>query len=206
MIIFAMSISNEKGLIMQIKSQEDDGSGSGNSFDYETTKDPRTEEQIYCDELFTHAPDAIKCCKTPIAMISEKDEEECKATFRKPGIPDCYLNSCYYKKLGITRFLIDPEIRPEFIPEGLMQSFLLSVNETDGIWEPVVRRSVNRCFDDLTGYAEGYECFEKIPKMIYEVGFCMHKENFLRCPSWTENPDLKEACDATIKFIKECLF
>jgi hypothetical protein len=133
-------------------------------------------------------------------VYNEEINFECKNEF--PIDADCKQISCHMKKVGITKFVIDPYIRPNFDPEALIQAFLSSVLQTDGVWEPVVRRSVNRCFDDFTGAVDGFICDQTMPAILLEVIVCTYKENFLRCPTW--NPDKLEICEFTQDFVSKC--
>jgi hypothetical protein len=108
--------------------------------------------------------------------------------------------SCVLRKMEVTIFMIDPDVRPNVNPEGLIQNLLLYATE---MWEPIVRISVNRCFDDLEGTVEQFYCGDTIPMLLLDLIVCIHKENLLNCPTY--NPNNLTVCEPTYSFVKECI-
>jgi hypothetical protein len=182
-------------------------------FETEIVITPKTTYQVYsddpvvirCRELEKKAVRPFKfCCELPMWEINNEVVEACiKKNLKKCDLNDrCCLFPCYYKELGLTQFIIDPFVRPNFNPEAVIQMYLYNMRdrEMDGIWEPIIRRSVNRCFDDFEGAAEGYRCNETIPKILDEVKYCAIKEQFLACPDYSKD----DQCSYNLEYMREC--
>jgi hypothetical protein len=103
------------------------------------------------------------------------------------------------KSVLVLKFSGDEKTKPEVDPQGLVYSFLLSVGN-DTSWEPIVKSSTQRCYDDNYGSVEGYQC-DVIPLSLFEIINCCLKENYLKCPVY--NPYRLSECQATRQFIEE---
>lgn len=104
------------------------------------------------------------------------------------------------KKLEVLTFSIETNQLLEIHQEGIEKSFLLSVdNETS--WEPIIKSSTRRCYDDHYGTTDGYQC-GVIPNSLSNVINCCYKENFLKCPNY--NPNRISECKETYEFVELC--
>lgn len=68
----------------------------------------------------------------------------------------------------------------EIHSDKITAAFLLDVNN-DTRWQPVVNRSVERCYNDFVGHTDTYQC-EVIPRSLYDIADCTYAQNFLQCP------------------------
>lgn len=165
--------------------------------------DWRDPTEVMCEQMKEKIVDDLQtCCKTPKLAIQGEWYDQCLEINK--GRPPCHILSCVMEKSKVIQFIIHPEVRPTFLPEGLIESFMLSVNETRENWQPVVRRSVNRCYEDFEGSEDGYDCDETSPKIIFDVAYCTMKELFLKCPNF--NPDRIENCPITYQWVEQCWY
>jgi hypothetical protein len=144
------------------------------------------------------------CCKYPTLVIWKHQLDDC-VNFCEDSKEDgdkhtCCIKICILKELGVLLFSTDPNMKPQVDHKGLSYSFLLSVGN-DTSWEPIIRSSTSRCFDDRFGFTDGYQC-DVIPLSLFEVITCCYKENFLKCPNY--NPKRVSGCKATYEFIELC--
>jgi hypothetical protein len=192
--------------LIQSKSDDEEGSGSGET---ETTTRVYSDDPTVrrCHELDGKVVKPFtKCCQIPRISLPNEVYDACVETFEHEKCTDsenCCLTVCVYKKIEIIKFIVDAQIRPDFYPEGMIQNLLYTVRENgmDEVWEPVVRRAVNRCFDDFEGAVEGYYCNQTIPKLMSEVGYCCYKELFMNCPNYN-NQDAQ--CSINLEYMREC--
>jgi hypothetical protein len=204
--------------LTQVNGNEEEENGSGSEGTETTTEaddapfeydDPAV---IRCRELERKMIKPFTaCCPIPTLAINHDDYEACleleteNGTTLDDDIRFCLSASCFYKKMGMIMFNIDPFIRPDFHAEGMIQSLLYSMRkrEMDGTWEPIARRAVNRCFDDFEGAVEGFYCNETIPNMLNEVAYCNYKELFLSCPEYSKR---YKRCSYNLEYMRECWF
>jgi len=125
--------------------------------------------------------------------------DECKDECNNNS-DECCNHRCIIKKIGFATYPEDPT-QPDMIePEGLVYSFMLSV-DNDTTWEPVIRNSVKRCYDDNNGVSTDLVC--NFPMELWvNIVTCSFWENFLRCPNF--NPNGTAECETTIQFLTEC--
>lgn len=142
------------------------------------------------------------CCKYPDLVMEVETAEKCHDYCRDIGKrrDQCCLLVCILKDLEILKFSDGSSAKPEVNPEGLVNSFLSSV-ENDKRWEPIVRSSSQRCSADLKGSVEGFEC-EVIPNELGKIIDCCSTENYLKCPNY--NPKGRSECQATREYVEEC--
>jgi hypothetical protein len=135
-------------------------------------------------------------------VIMEYQVKSCQNDCPGSRIYDhCCLKICVYTQSGILKFSTDPNVAPELESNGFVASFMLSV-DNDTAWEPIVKASTSRCFDDNIGTNDGFEC-EIIPKSLKRVIECTYKENFLKCPNY--NPSHISECKETYEYWEMCL-
>lgn len=143
-----------------------------------------------------------KCCEIPTLMVDGITTDECEQDCNGNNGTCCTL-VCLLKKMNVLRFSTDPNLPPEIESAGLIESFLLSVKDSD-LWRPVVTSSTNRCYNDNIGNFHGYYYCKIIPNSLFSVIGCCYKENYLKCPTW--NPGNDDRCDATRQFVEECAY
>lgn len=138
------------------------------------------------------------CCKTPELSINSSVVDEC--TTECESDPDmCCIRICILRRVNFLQFSTDPNVMPQINQNALLKLYMDSVDD-DPAWEPIVRSSTNRCFDDMHGIVNNFTC-GVIPDNVPLINFCCYKENFLKCPYLQKN----QACDACVAFIKECI-
>lgn len=103
--------------------------------------------------------------------------------------------------IGMFRYSTDPNILPEIDPEGIIRAFLLSV-DNDPIWEPIIRSSTMRCYQDDIGTSAGVFDCGVIPQSFWTVALCAMKENYLKCPNFNANNT--KGCDESYQYMQEC--
>lgn len=107
---------------------------------------------------------------------------------------------CLYEKLGVLLFSTDPNVKPQVSLDALIASFLNSVGN-NRLWEPIIKKAFNRCFDDRFGTSDGYLC-DVIPSSLESVICCTYKETFLKCPNY--NPNGISSCKETREYLEMC--
>jgi hypothetical protein len=142
------------------------------------------------------------CCKYPeLVMPLEIDEQcqaECKIKFSE--FTNCCYLVCVLREVGFLRFSTDPNMMPIPDVQGVIKSYMYSV-EDDPTWEPVIKSSASRCFEDSHGIDNEYDC-SVVPKSLQYMVQCSFIENFLKCPVW--NPKKINECAAAYKYVSEC--
>lgn len=73
---------------------------------------------------------------------------------------------------------------------------------SDSVWEPVVSKSTQRCYDDFNGVSKDLYCNAPM-NFLYDIVNCVYKENFLRYPNY--NPSGLTGCEAARQYIDECM-
>lgn len=191
----------------------DDGSGTTNHFDGQTIDDggitytQKTTEDPHitkCKYLNSIRANYTICCKYPGLVLWRYQYEECGVECaeaeKNPDDRGCCMLVCCFKKIGVLKFPDDPKQPAKIDPEGFVYSFLLSVGN-DTAWEPVIRKSTRRCYDDNNGVSTGDIC--NVPFIFLEnIVTCAYKENFLRCPVF--NPHRLPQCETSRQFVDEC--
>lgn len=134
-----------------------------------------------------------------------KDECEKKGEVFDPDnsnsseIAHCCQRPCLLAKSGILIFSNDPNIKPFLDKEGIIVAFLMSV-KNNTIWEPIIRSSVGRCYEDFQSTTYGYYC-NTIPFTLEQIISCCYKQTFLKCPDY----DMKRrGCKETFDFVQDC--
>jgi hypothetical protein len=190
--------------LVQASNEEE---GSGNEIVTITTTPVYSDDSTVrrCQELEQKLVRPFRhCCKLPPWGITNEAYDACAEELEtKCNIEEsCCSVPCYFKRMGIAKFIEDPYIRPNFDPGALIQMFLYFIRKSgmDAIWEPIARRSVNRCFDDLEGAVEGFYCNQTIPEIAYEVLTCSIKEQFLSCPDFSND----DQCKYNLEYMREC--
>lgn len=145
------------------------------------------------------------CCKIPAFYTTAESLEMCGNKCYNETYPDtlgCCRDICILTEIGFLIYSTDPNVMPQTDPRGLVYAYMLSVNN-DPVWEPVVRSSVTRCFDDARGLEEdsGYHC-GVIPFSLAIIHYCSILELFSKCPYW--NPEELSECDKMREWIREC--
>lgn len=132
---------------------------------------------------------------------SEHCEKECGERVKEPS--NCCMQVCLYGATGILLYSTDPNILPAVNLKALEDSFLLSVEpELVESWRPVVRTSLNRCYDDMFGVHNKQRC-DVIPSSLFSVIACTAIENILKCPNY--NPYNLESCEYEYEFYERCM-
>lgn len=134
-------------------------------------------------------------------MMTEKDSNEClNICVDSDGREDpCCKPKCCLKKLGILVFPGNSSA-PIVDPSRISYSFRLSVNH-DVDWQPVVNKSVQRCYDHVVSTSVEFDVVTciGIPSALNRIIDCSHKENFLKCPKWNQDD---ENCVPVYKYIE----
>lgn len=112
----------------------------------------------------------------------------------------CCYRICILREVGFLLFSTDPNIMPQTNVQGVINIYMTSV-QNDPAWEPIIRSSVNRCFDEANAFEFTYEC-GVIPSSLKFIYECCFIEQFLKCPYW--NPDKREECPVIYKYNEEC--
>jgi hypothetical protein len=142
----------------------------------------------------------IDCCKSPDLTALSWQVDYCYDDLCKNNTDECCAFICLFKLLGFAQFPEDRNEPAVLDPEGLVYSFMLSV-DNDTSWEPVIRNSVKRCWNDNYGVSTDLYC--NFPLDLWTgIGNCAFWENFLRCPIY--NPNGITECEATRQYITEC--
>jgi hypothetical protein len=154
------------------------------------------------------------CCNQPYLTIYSNQFEQCVSECEGYKVPAddekfelyrCCVVVCNGAKLEILKFSTDPNVMPQVEYEGFINSYMISVDHNPE-WEPIIRTTIKRCFDDSHGLETGYEC-NFIPNSINYINQCSFKELFLKCPrsQWNQN-NTAQLCAATREFIEDCFF
>lgn len=149
------------------------------------------------------------CCPRPILMLNLTTHidcsNQCASSENEPIIDesgvDCCVMICMLTEVNFLQFSTDPNIFPQFNPEGFIKMFLTSV-DFDPTWEPSIRSSTLRCYDDMGDLNEGYYC-GVIPKYVKDMNLCTFKENYAKCPHWSLKGN-HSTCEMCREFMWEC--
>jgi hypothetical protein len=65
------------------------------------------------------------------SVYSALDEpfQECKNECELPDKDNCCLRVCLLKKMETLKFSTDPNLKPEFVPEGIAKGFLVFLED-----------------------------------------------------------------------------
>lgn len=162
----------------------------------------KPEESIY---------DQYECCQNPEIFMWSYIFEECvkicggNETFNTSQIGEteeyiCCKMVCVLTKMNFLKFYSDPNIFPLVDIKGIIAVYMLSV-DNDPAWLPIIKSSLERCFEDTYGLFPGHFC-GVIPESLNQLTECAYTEFFLKCPHW--NPKQLARCEAARKFHKDC--
>lgn len=193
---------------------------NGNDTSDDTTT--LTPQQKTCQELkkemdyFMYVPFEIAlegCCAYPYLTVQYPSDDECKntkcqnMTYRggaENHITACCMWKCILENNGYLIYSTDPNIKPQTNVNGLISAFMHSKKYND-VWEPIVRTSTVKCYDDTEGMGRDDSCTD-IPGSFSYTVFCSMREFFLRCPDQFWNLENMDRCENLYRpWMLECL-
>lgn len=155
------------------------------------------------------------CCPYPYLGLNLPNDVDCAnsvcanysilpSAFGGDNKRICCIWKCILTNSGYLIFSTDPNIAPQTNVNGLIDVFLNSRNY-DPAWEPIVRTSTVKCYDDAEGMNIGKYCDDLSDSFRYSV-ICSMRDFFLRCPDQFWNPKKWDHCEKVYRpWVLECL-
>lgn len=167
-----------------------------------------TTTKTYCASLNSARSNFTSCCSYPVFAMWTWQMKNCQRQCANVSAAEasCCQSRCTYVDqlniLSITSISDGSLAGVTMNQDAVSVAFLITVGN-DTKWVPVVKQSVQTCYNELWLPSETitYDCNFQ-PSNFLPIIDCIYLTNFLHCPTW--NPHNLDKCFYTKKYLEEC--